>query len=452
MKMIKRIPLAGILLMMIVSPVRSQQQRMIIDKIVAIVGDNTILESDVQMQYEQMRRQGAIPVGQASRCKILEDIMVQKLLYHLAKLDSLPLDPGEVERQLDARLDYFVKMIGSRKALEDFYHKSFLEIKDDLRDEVREQVLAGKEQNNIIQDVTITPGEVRSFYRKLPKDSIPLIPEQYLIQQIQINPPYSEEAKIAARQKLLDLRKRIIEGERFSTLAILYSEDPGTARRGGELGFMGKAELDKDFARVAFSLKKGQVSPIVETRFGYHIIQLIDRKGDMINVRHILIKPKLSAEAIRRANHLLDSIARQIRIDSLSFEKAAFLYSEDDETRTTGGLVLNPNTGESRFDMSQLDKKTGQLVDKMKEGEISDPFQIVDNSGNTVFKIIRLKKVVPAHRANLQLDYELLANMAKQEKQKEVFNEWVEEKLQTTYVHIDDEYKNCKFQYKGWIK
>jgi len=450
--MIKRIPLAGILLMMIVSPVRSQQQRMIIDKIVAIVGDNTILESDVQMQYEQMRRQGAIPVGQASRCKILEDIMVQKLLYHLAKLDSLPLDPGEVERQLDARLDYFVKMIGSRKALEDFYHKSFLEIKDDLRDEVREQVLAGKEQNNIIQDVTITPGEVRSFYRKLPKDSIPLIPEQYVIQQIQINPPYSEEAKIAARQKLLDLRKRIIEGERFSTLAILYSEDPGTARRGGELGFMGKAELDKDFARVAFSLKKGQVSPIVETRFGYHIIQLIDRKGDMINVRHILIKPKLSAEAIRRANHLLDSIARQIRIDSLSFEKAAFLYSEDDETRTTGGLVLNPNTGESRFDMSQLDKKTGQLVDKMKEGEISDPFQIVDNSGNTVFKIIRLKKVVPAHRANLQLDYELLANMAKQEKQKEVFNEWVEEKLQTTYVHIDDEYKNCKFQYKGWIK
>ncbi len=438
--------------MVLVLPAKSQQQRMIVDKIVAIVGDNTILESDVQMQYEQMRRQGAIPAGQASRCKILEDIMVQKLLYHLAKLDSLPLDPGEVERQLDARLDYFVKMIGSRKALEEFYHKSFLEIKDDLRDEVREQVLAGKEQNNIIQDVTITPGEVKSFYRRLPKDSIPLIPEQYVIQQIQINPPYSEEAKIAARQKLLDLRKRIIDGERFSTLAILYSEDPGTARRGGELGFMGKAELDKDFARVAFSLKKNQVSPIVETRFGYHIIQLIDRKGDLINVRHILVKPKLSAEAIRRANHLLDSIARQIRIDSLSFEKAAFLYSEDEETRTTGGLVLNPNTGESRFDMSQLDKKTGQLVDKMKEGEISDPFQIVDNSGNTVFKIIRLKKVVPAHRANLQLDYELLANMAKQEKQKEVFNEWVEDKLQTTYVRIDEEYRSCKFQYKGWIK
>ena len=429
-----------------------EQQRKVIDKIVAIVGGNIILESDVMMQYEQMRRQGSIPAGQASRCKILEDIMVQKLLYHQAKLDSLPLEPGEVERQLDARLDYFIKMIGSQKALEEFYHKSFLEIKNDLRDDVREQVLAGKEQSNIIQDVTITPGEVKSFYRKLSKDSIPIIPEQYEIQQIQINPPYSEEAKIAARQKLLDLRKRIIEGESFSTLAILYSEDPGSARRGGELGFTGRADLDKDFARVAFSLKKGQVSPIVETRFGYHIIQLIDRKGDMINVRHILIKPKLSGDAIQRANILLDSIARQIRIDSLSFEKAAFLYSEDEDTRTTGGLVINPATGDPRFDMSQLDKRTGQLVARMKEGEISDPFQYIDNAGNIVFKIIRLKKIIPAHRANLALDYELLSNMAKQQKQKEVFNQWVDDRLKTTYTRVDEEYQGCKFQFKGWIK
>jgi peptidyl-prolyl cis-trans isomerase SurA len=339
MNMMRRIPLIVLLLLMVTVSRISAQQRMIIDKIVAIVGESTILESDVQMQYVQMRRQGMISAGKASRCRILEDIMVQKLLYHQSKLDSLPLDPGEVERQLDARLEVFVKQIGSQEALEKFYHKSFLEIKDDFRDDVREQVLAGKEQGNIIQDVTMTPGEVKSFYKKLPKDSIPVIPEQYEIQQIQINPPYSAEAKIAARQKLLDLRKRIIEGERFSTLAILYSEDPGSARRGGELGYTGKAELDKDFARVAFSLRKGQVSPIVETRFGYHIIQLIDRKGDMINVRHILIKPKLSADAIRRANTLLDSIARQIRIDSLSFRKAAFLYSEDKETRTTGGLV-----------------------------------------------------------------------------------------------------------------
>ncbi len=442
----------GWLLMILILPLPAQQQRMVIDKIVAIVGESTILESDVQMQYEQMRRQGSIPAGKTSRCRILEDIMVQKLLYHHAKLDSLNLEPGEVERNLDARLDYYVRMIGSREALEQFYHKSFLEIKNDMYDDVKEQVLADKEQGTIIEDVTITPGEVKSFYKRLPKDSIPMIPEQYEIQQIQITPPFSEEAKIAARQKLLDLRKRIIEGERFSTLAILYSEDPGSARRGGELGFMGRAELDKDFAQVAFSLKKGQVSPIVETRFGYHIIQLIERKGDLINVRHILVKPKLSADAIRRANTLLDSVARQIRIDSLSFEKAAFLYSEDEETRTTGGLLINPATGDSRFDMSQIDKKTGQLISRMKEGEISDPFQYIDNAGNTVFKVIRLKKIIPAHRANLKLDYELLANMAKQEKQKEVFHEWVEEKLKTTFVRVDDEYRTCQFQHKGWLR
>ena len=435
-----------------VLPGLQAQQRMVIDKIVAIVGENTILESDVMMQYDQMRRQGMVAPGYASRCKILEDIMVQKLLLHQARLDSLQVDAGEVERQLDARLQRFIQMVGSKEALERYYQKSILEIKDDLREGVREQLLAGMEQENIIKDVTITPGEVRAYYRKLPKDSLPIIPEQYVIQQIQINPPYSEEAKIAARQKLLDLRKRILEGERFSTLAILYSEDPGTARRGGELGFTAKTDLDKDFARVAFSLKKGQVSQIVESRFGYHIIQLIERRGDMINVRHILIKPKLSAEAIRRANELLDSIARQIRIDSLSFERAALLYSEDEHTRTTGGLVLNPMTGEPRFDMSQFDKRTGQIVAKLKEGEISDPFQYVDEAGNTVFKIIRLKKIIPAHRANLELDYEMLANKAKLEKQKKVFDEWIEDKLRNTYVRVDEEYRHCHFQYPGWLK
>ncbi len=429
----------------------AQPQRMIVDKIVAIVGENIILESDVQMQYDQMRRQGLVPPGHDSRCRILEDVMVQKLLLHQAKLDSLQVDAADVERQLDARLQRFIQMVGSKEALEKYYQKSILEIKDDLREGVREQLLAGMEQENIIKDVTMTPAEVKAYYRKLPKDSLPMIPEQFVIQQIQINPPYSEEAKLAARQKLLDLRKRILEGERFSTLAILYSEDPGTARRGGELGYTAKADLDKDFARVAFSLKKGQVSQIVETRFGYHLIQLIDRKEDRINVRHILIKPKLSAEAIRRAHELLDSIARQIRIDSLTFEKAALLYSEDEQTRTTGGLVLNPMTGEPRWEMSQFDKKTGQVVASLKEGEISDPFQYIDEAGNTVFKIIKLKRVIPAHRANLELDYELLASKAKLEKQKKVFDEWVEDKLASTYIRVDEEYRDCHFQY-DWLK
>ena len=422
----------------------------IIDQIVAIVGESTILESDLESQYLQMKAEGRAIPGKNMKCNILEDIMVQKLLLHQARLDSLKIDEGQVERQLDARLQYFIQQIGSKEKLEAYFHKSYLEIKEDFREPMREQMLTQQMQQKIIEDVKMTPREVRAYYRSLPKDSIPEIPEQYEIQQILINPPYSEEAKVAARQKLLELRKRILEGESFKTLAILYSEDPGSARNGGELGYQGKAQLVKNFARVAFSLKKGQVSQIVETPFGYHIIQLIDRKGDQVNVRHILIKPKLSADAIKRANELLDSLAFQIRMDSLSFERAAFLFSEDKNTRTLGGLMINPSTGDTRFTISQMDRKMADVVSRLKPGEISDPFQYVDQTGNVVFKIIKLKSVIPAHKANLSLDYSLLQNMAKSGKQKEVFHEWIRNNLKTTYVRVDGSYRQCHFKF-DWV-
>ncbi len=422
----------------------------IIDQIVAIVGESTILESDLESQYLQMKAEGRATPGKNMKCNILEDIMVQKLLLHQARLDSLKIDEGQVERQLDARLQYFIQQIGSKEKLEAYFHKSYLEIKEDFREPMREQMLTQQMQQKIIEDVKMTPREVRAYYHSLPKDSIPEIPEQYEIQQILINPPYSEEAKVAARQKLLELRKRILEGESFKTLAILYSEDPGSARNGGELGYQGKAQLVKNFARVAFSLKKGQVSQIVETPFGYHIIQLIDRKGDQVNVRHILIKPKLSADAIKRANELLDSLAFQIRMDSLSFERAAFLFSEDKNTRTLGGLMINPSTGDTRFTISQMDRKMADVVSRLKPGEISDPFQYVDQTGNVVFKIIKLKSVIPAHKANLSLDYSLLQNMAKSGKQKEVFHEWIRNNLKTTYVRVDGSYRQCHFKF-DWV-
>ncbi len=424
----------------------------IIDRIVAIVGESTILESDIESQYLQMKAEGRRIPAKHMKCNILEDIMVQKLLLHQARLDSLIVDEGQVERQLDARLQYYIQMIGSKEKLENYFHKSFLEIKEDFRDPMREQMLTQQMQQKIIEDVKMTPREVRAFYRSLPKDSIPMIPEQYVIQQIQINPPYSEEAKLAARQKLLELRKRILEGESFKTLAMLYSEDPGSARNGGELGYQGKAQLVKNFARVAFSLKEGQVSQIVETPFGYHIIQMIDRRGDQVNVRHILVKPKLSADAIRRAHELLDSVAYQIRMDSLSFERAAFRYSEDDKTRTLGGLMINPATGDTRFTLTQLDKKMADVISRLKPREISDPFQYVDNTGNVVFKIVKLKSVIPAHKANLSLDYDLLQNMAKGGKQEEVFHTWIREELKTTYVKVDDAYQHCSFRFKGWVR
>ncbi len=439
----------SLLVWVLAFPVNGQKK--IIDQVVAIVGESTILESDIEGSYQQMKVEGRVSPGENVKCNILEDIMIQKLLLHQARLDSLVIDEGQVERQLEARLQYFIQQVGSKEKLEAYYHKSYLEIKEDFREPLREQLLTNEMQNNTIKDVKMTPREVRVFYKSLPRDSVPEMPEHYVIQQIQINPPFSEEAKLAARQKLLNLRKRILDGESFATLAVLYSEDPGTARMGGELGYQGKAELDKNFARVAFSLKIGQVSQIVETRFGFHIIQMINRKGDRVNVRHILIKPKLSAEAIKRANKLLDSIAYEIRIDSLSFEEAAYKFSEDENTRTTGGLLLNPATGDSRFKLGELNKKMAGIVSRLKPGEISDPFQYVDNTGNVVFKIIKLKSVIPAHRASLELDYEMLQNMAKAKKQQKVFQNWIREHLKTTFVHITDSYKHCKFRFKGWL-
>ncbi|NOY37685.1 MAG: peptidylprolyl isomerase [Chlorobi bacterium] len=427
-------------------------QEKIIDQIVAIVGESIILESDIESQYLQMKAQGMLPPAGDPKCQILEDIMLQKLLLHQAKVDSLVVDEGQVDRELDGRLEYFIRQIGSREKLEQYFHKSYLEIKEDFRDPVREQLLTQQMQSQIISDVKMTPGEVRAFYRKTPRDSLPDIPVRYEIQEIKINPPYSEEARLAARQKLLELRKRIVEGENFATLAILYSEDPGSASHGGDLGFQGKAELDKDFAKAAFSLKKNQVSPIVETKFGYHIIQMIERQGDRIRVRHILVKPKLSPDAVTRANDLLDSVAHKIRVDSLTFKGAAWLYSEDENTKTTGGLLINPQTGDTRFDLSQVDQTTASVISKMKEGEVSDPFQTMDQAGNIVFKIIKIKKIIPAHKANLDLDYDLLQNMAKSGKQQQVFTDWVKDKQKTTYIRIDDAYKGCDFTNKGWIK
>lgn len=429
-------------------PVAGQEK--IIDQIVAIVGESIILESDIESQYLQMQAQGVLPKTGDPKCQILEDMMMSKLLLHQAKVDSLVVDDGQVERELDGRLEYFIRQIGSREKLEQYFQKSYLEIREDFKEPVREQLLTQQMQSQIISDIKMTPSEVREYYRKTPKDSLPDIPEEYVLQEIKINPPYSEEARLTARQKLLDLRKRIVEGENFATLAILYSEDPGSASRGGDLGFQGKAELDKDFAKVAFSLKKNQVSPIVETQFGYHIIQMIERQGDRVRVRHILIKPKLSQDAVERAITLLDSVVNKIRNDSLTFEEAAWRYSEDEQTRATGGLLINPATGDTRFDLSQLDQSTAGVISGMKEGEVSDPFRTMDMAGNVVFKIIKIKKVIPAHKANLELDYDLLQNLAKSGKQKEVFHNWIQEKQKTTYIRIDNAYKGCHFTY-NWL-
>lgn len=426
-------------------------QEKIIDQIVATVGNNIILESDIENQYIQMRNQGYVAQGDL-KCEVLEDLLAQKLLLHQAKVDSIEVTDAQVEQELNARLQSFIQRIGSQEKLEAYYNKSLLEIRDDFRGLIRDQLLTQSMQREIGSKITVTPSEVRSFYRSLSKDSLPLIPEQIEYRQLVRNPPYSEKTKLEVRQKLLDLRKRILNGEDFATLAILYSEDPGSAPNGGEMDYMGKSELVKEFADAAFSLKKGAISPIVETKFGFHIIQLIDRKGEKVKVRHILLKPKVTAEESRKALSLLDSIADFIRKDSITFIQAVHRYSQDEDTRMSGGIVVNPNTGDSRFSLDQLDQATAEAIRNLKTNQVSAAFEAADMAGNKVYKIIMITNRIPSHRASLKNDYNLLQDMTKMSRQQETFTNWIAEKQKTTYIKIDDSFKGCQFKNKGWIK
>jgi len=313
-------------------------------------------------------------------------------------------------------------------------------------------MLTQQMQAKISEDITTTPSEIKTFYKKIPKDSLPVIPAQIEYRQLVRNPPYSEESKLAIRQKLLDLRKRIIDGEDFSTLAILYSEDPGSAAQGGELGFQGKSELVSEFADVAFTLKKGAVSPIVKTKFGYHIIQLIERKDEKVNVRHILMKPRVTIAERNNALEFLDSIGQLIKGDSISFISAVHFYSQDEETIMSGGIAVNPMTGDTRFQLDQLDQATAEAVNKLKQQDVSDPFESKDMTGTPIFKIIKITNRLEPHTANLKYDYSILTQMTKMSKQQQAMMDWIDDKQKTTYIHIDESYRGCQFNSKGWVK
>lgn len=423
----------------------------IIDQVVAVVGNNIILESDIENTYLQMRAQGMTSTGDM-KCEVLEDLLTQKLMLNQAKVDSIEVTKNQVERELDNRLQMFIDQIGSQERLEAYYNKSLLEIKDDFRELIMEQLLTQQMQSIIASEITVTPSEVKNFYRNTPKDSLPMIPAQIEYSQLLRNPPFSEQSKLAVRQRLLDLRKRIIEGGDFATLAILYSEDPGSAKKGGELGYLSKNDLVPKFANAAFSLKQGAVSPIVETKFGFHIIQMIDRKGERVNVRHILIKPKVTAKEKEQALSFLDSLVRQIRMDSILFLTAVRFFSEDEDTRVNGGIMVNPQTGDTKFQLEQMEQSTAEAVRSLETGKVSDPFESNDMTGNKVFKIIEITNRIDPHQANFKNDYTVLQEMTKMSKQQEALFNWIEEKQKTTYIRIDESYKGCHFISNGWLK
>jgi peptidyl-prolyl cis-trans isomerase SurA len=424
-------------------------QPFMVDEIVAVVGKNQILYSDIEDQYMQMEAQGIKPLP--TKCQILEDLLAQKLLVNQADIDSLLVDDGQVEMELNDRIKYFVNQIGTEQKLVEYFGKSVLEIKEDMREAVHDQMLMQKMRSEITSNIAVTPSEVKSFFNSLAKDSIPYIDAEVEINQLLIYPKTGEEAKYEVREKLLALRERIMNGENFATMAVLYSED-GSASKGGDIGWASKADLDPAYAKAAFALKKGQVSKIVESSFGFHIIQLLDRTEDRVHTRHILMKPKVSVEAKQKALEHIDSILTLIRIDSLTFEKAAQYYSEDEDTRTSGGLKVNPATGNTRFLLDQFETNEHYIIRNLKIGEISEPYESKNDKGDFVYKVVRLKSKTEPHKASLKTDFELLKSMSLRKKENEVVDDWVMDKMEGTYIRINEPYKDCSFRLKGWMK
>jgi peptidyl-prolyl cis-trans isomerase SurA len=416
-------------------------QAMIIDRVVAVVGDFNVLQSDIETQYLQMRASSPYVPADA-RCMIFNQMIEQKLLMAQAKIDSVEVGPDQVELQMEARLDYFISQFGNEEEMESYFNKSIYDIKDDLREAIQEQMITGQVSSSITENVSTTPSDVKSFYRSMHPDSIPYIDTEVKLAQILAYPAYSEEAIFEVKERLLDLRRRVQEGEDFGTLAILYSEGPSASRR-GELGFMMRSELDKAYANEAWSLKEGQVSKIVESSFGFHLIQMIERRGDRANTRHILMRPKADANAKQEAIYKLDSLLSVIRADSISFDLAAKAYSEDERTSVNGGLLVNPQTMAATFELDQLPTKDYYIIRNMEVGDISEPYESVDHNQKTCYKILLLKERIEPHRANLKQDYLLLQEMALQKKNREVMEKWFEDKKKTTYIRIDPSFRNC---------
>jgi peptidyl-prolyl cis-trans isomerase SurA len=427
------------------------QEPVVLDEVIGVIGDEIATKAELESKFAAMVSEGAT-VTDNSRCEVLEDILYSKMLLNQAKLDSIEVTENQVESEMDRRLRYFIQKIGSEEALVEYYKKPISKIKDEMRSSLYEQLLIQGMQSEITADVKVTPAEVKAYYDKIPKDSLPLINAEVEGAHIVAFAPTSRASIKEVKEKLREYKQRVSEGEKFSTLAVLYSEDKGSAVKGGEIGFVGKAEVEPEFAAAAFQLKAGQVSPIIETNFGFHIIQMIERRGTKVNVRHILLKPKLDPVSMEKAKEKLDSVNSLIRNDSLTFEAAARKFSDDEDTRKNGGVIVNPYTASSMTPMDEIEPALFFVIDKMEIGEISEPVQIQDPRKKPGYRIIKLKKRTEPHRANLQDDYQRVKQAATSEKQQEVLMEWMSKAIKDTYLKIDKEYtKGCEFM-QPWIE
>jgi len=440
-----RITLLLISLIISCISLNAQDEGEVIDQVIAVVGGNIILDSDIESQYMQYRMQEGIKGSSSTiKCYMFETLLYQKLLLNQAELDSVEVSDVMVESEMDRRLRHYISLFGSQEKFEEFYQKSIFDFKEELREQVKELMLVERVQQTITEDVNITPSEVKSFFKDIPQDSLPFINSEVEMLQIVKMPPINPEEVERVKNKLNELRYRILNGENFATLAILYSEDPGSAKNGGELGMYSRGDLYPEFEAVAFNLKDDKVSELVETEAGFHIIQLIQRRGEFINVRHILIRTKVSPMDLARAKVKLDSIANLIEDGKYTFDEAVVKFS-DDPSKNNGGLLINPMTGTSLFEADQLDPKVFFVIDKLEVGDISTPVQFQTQEGKDAYRILYLKKRTEPHTANLKQDYDKIQEWAMEQKKQETITNWIKEEADRTYIKINDKFKDCEF-------
>lgn len=421
----------------------------VVDMILATVGGNYIMLSDVENQYQQFVLSGG-QESESMKCSILEDLMFEKLLIHQAEIDSIEVTEEEVDGMMDRRIDMLIRQIGSKNRLEEFYGKTVIEIKEEMRPLVRNQLIAQKMQGQIVQGITITPGEVREYFNAIHPDSLPYVNSQVEVAQIVKMPDISPEAKEEARQKLLDIKQRVANGSKFSTMAILYSEDPGSARNGGEYKGVKRGQFVKEFEAVAFALREGEVSEPFETEYGWHIVELIAKRGQEIDVRHILIVPKINEEDLEEAKRFIDSLRVMIEDGFITFHEAAEKYSDDELTKNNGGMLVNPMTGDSKFEIAELDRSVYFTIEGVNVGEISRSFLFKTPDNKDAFRIIMLVSRSDPHRANLQDDYTKIKDAALIAKQQKILDEWTADTIEDTYVMVKN-VMNCEFR-TNWTK
>ena len=445
------------LMLMLFAVVSVYGQDNVIDEVVWVVGDEAILKSDVENERLNAQYEGRKFDGDPY-CIIPEQLAIQKLFLHQAAIDSIEVSEQEIISDVERRTNWLIDQIGSKEKVEEYYNKTSTQIREMLRENIRDGKTVQKMQQQIVGDIKITPAEVRRYFKDLPQDSIPFIPTQVEVQIITMEPKIPQEEIERVKKTLRDYTERVTSGEiAFSTLARLYSEDEGSRRRGGELGFMGRAELVPEYANVAFNLQDpNKVSKIVESEFGFHIIQLIEKRGDRISYRHILLKPKVDEAEINEALEKLDTLANDIRKGKVTFDEAATWVSQDKDTKNNHGLLANPQSGTSRFEMQQLagfvSQEVAKAVENLQIGEVSQPFTMVNSKGKEVCAIVKLKNRIDGHKATITEDYQRLKSIVTAKRSEEKLQKWIVEKQKNTYVRVNPDWRKCDFKYPGWIK